>query len=325
MKIGIIIPVFNEAEGLKDFHSSLIRVLEEERSLNWLLFYIDDGSHDNSYSVIVNLKNKKNIRVEPISFSRNFGKEAAVTAGIHKANEENLDAAIIIDSDGQHPVTLIPEFVKLWQKGVDMVVGIRKNDSHESFIKKFGSKIFYKTMSSMGDIEVVPRSTDYRLISNEVISEFTKLTEHSRITRGLIDWLGYKKGYIEFEALERTYGVASYSVKKLFKLAINSYLSLSMVPLYISGYVGIFFIISALIVGIFIGTEQYILQDPLNLNISGSAILGIIILFLVGLVLSSIGLLALYISKILEEVKNRPLYIIRTNQHTNIQQSQTRN
>lgn len=310
--IGIIVPVYNESSGIAHFHNSLITALSTIKDeYKWNIFYIDDGSADDSYTILSKLESLDRYEVTPLSFSRNFGKEAAVTAGLHAANEAGVDAAIILDADGQHPVTLIHSFIDKWNKGAEVVVGVRENSKSESFVKRIGSNLFYKSMKSFTDIEIIPGSTDFRLLDKEVLGQFTVLTEHNRMTRGLIDWLGFKREYILFDALERTHGEATYSVKKLIGLAVNSYISLSMVPLYLSGYLGMFFIVISGVAGLFITIEQYVFNDALNLNITGSAILGLLNIFLVGITLSSLGLLALYVSRTLEETKSRPLYILR--------------
>ena len=311
-RCGVVIPVYNESQGIGIFHDSLLRALREiGDGYEWRVIYVNDGSSDDSFQQLEILKSDKNITVAALDFSRNFGKEAAVTAGIHNARQQDVDCVIALDADGQHPVSKINAFIKKWEKGAEVVVGIRKNSQHEGWIKRVGSKVFYRSMKSFTSIEIIPGSTDFRLIDKVVIDEFCKLTEHNRMTRGLIDWLGFRREYIEFDALEREYGQATYSIRKLIGLAVNSYVSLSMVPLYLSGYLGMFFIVISGIAGLFIVIEQYAFNDVLQLHITGSAILGILNILLVGIILSSIGLLALYVSRTLEETQARPLYIVR--------------
>lgn len=311
-RCGVVVPVFNESQGIEVFHTSLIKSLREiGAGFEWQIIYVNDGSTDDSYQVLKGLKGEKKITVDTVDFSRNFGKEAAVTAGIHTAHDQDCDSVLVLDADGQHPVSQIRLFIDEWEKGAEVVVGIRKNSQHEGFIKRIGSKVFYKSMRSFTHIEIVPGSTDFRLMDRVVVEEFCKLTEHNRMTRGLIDWLGFRRAYVEFNALERIHGQATYSIKQLIGLAVNSYISLSMVPLYISGYLGIFFIVISGFAGLFIVVEQYVFNDALRLNITGSAILGILNIFLVGIILASIGLLALYMSRTLEEAQGRPLYITR--------------
>lgn len=309
---GVVVPVYNEALGIKHFHESLLEALHGIGGrFAWHIVYVNDGSTDDTQAQLEKISKNKTASIVLVDFSRNFGKEAAVSAGLHKANELSLDCVVVIDADGQHPVTRIGSFIEKWRKGAEVVVGVRKNSQHESLVKRVGSKLFYRSMKSFTHIEIVPGSTDFRLIDKSVVTEFSKLTEHNRMTRGLIDWLGFRREYIEFDALERTHGQATYSIKKLVALAVNSYVSLSMVPLYLSGYLGMFFIVLSTLVGAFVIIEQYVFNDSLQLNVTGSAILGLLIVFLVGVILSSIGLLALYVSRTLEEAQGRPLYITR--------------
>jgi len=247
-------------------------------------------------------------RVKLLSLSRNFGKEQATTAGLHAAVG---DAVIIIDGDGQHPVELIPKFVQRWQKGAHVVIGVRTANQKEGFIKRAGSRLFYSSLRVFGVPNIVPGSTDFRLIDKQVLSEFKKLTERNRVTRALIDWLGYERDYIDFVANPRRHGTATYSFKKLVRLALNGFVSLSFMPLYLSGYMGVFITFLSFIASIFAIVEKYLLGDPLGWNITGTAILGIMILFLVGILLIGQGLLAIYVARIYTEVQNRPLYIIK--------------
>ncbi len=309
--LAIVVPVFNESAGILQFHTSLVGALKELKSYTKLVLYINDGSQDDSAKIISGIKSSQDIKVELVDFSRNFGKEAAVSAGIAEAYSQKSSAIMILDADGQHPVSLISSFVSEWESGSEVIIGIRANSKHEGIVKKIGSKVFYSAFNKFTGVKLIPGSTDFRLIDAQVAAEFVKLPERSRMTRGLIDWLGFNRSFITFDALERQHGTASYSAKKLFQLAINSFVSLSMIPLYISGYLGILFMTVAFLVGAFIFVQQFILSDPLQLGFSGPVIIGVVLVFLVGIILSSIGLLALYIAKILEEAQDRPLYIIR--------------
>lgn len=303
-KISIVVPVYNESAGIKHFHKSLLASLP--KNYKYELIFINDGSRDESLKKIAEIGSEdKNVKI--INFSRNFGKEAAVTAGILASTG---NATIMIDSDGQHPVELIGKFIDEWVQGADVVIGLRTQNTNEGFIKKYGSKIFYKLFNSISKEKIIPGSTDYRLIDESVRKSFSQLREKNRLTRALIDWLGYRRTYIEFIAKAREYGSASYDTKKLIKLAIDSYVSLTTFPLFAAGYLGAVIVPISIFLGLFVICEQYILKDPLRLNITGSASLGIMLLFLVGIVLMCLGFIAMYISKIYDETKNRPLYII---------------
>ncbi|MCX6739598.1 MAG: glycosyltransferase family 2 protein [Candidatus Parcubacteria bacterium] len=304
--ISIIIPAYNEEQNIPVIYDQLKNILSRI-NFNYELIFINDGSQDNSEKEL-----KKLMLIDPqvkvIEFSRNFGKEIATTAGINNCRGE---CCITIDADLQHPPELIFDFLAKWKKGAEIVIGVRQNNKSESFIKKIGSFCFYKIIGRISEIEMVPYATDFRLLDKKVINEFNRFTEKNRLTRGLIDWLGFKREYIHFEADKRLNGKATYSTVKLIRLALNSVVSLSLFPLKLAGYLGIFITIAAGLLGLFVIIEKYVLKDVWRFNFSGPAILAIIILFLVGIILICLGLIALYIANIHKEAINRPIYVIR--------------
>jgi polyisoprenyl-phosphate glycosyltransferase len=308
MQLSIIIPLHNEEENIPLIYNA---IKEEINKLNgrfsYEMIFVNDGSDDNSQDMIEKLAENDPI-ISYIEFSRNFGKEMATTAGLH---ETAGDAAIIIDADLQHPPSLIQEFIRKWDEGFDMVIGVREKDKHEGIIKRAGSGFFYAIMNAIGETKIVRRSTDFRLIDRRVIDEFKRFSEHNRITRGLLDWLGFRKEYVYFKANERQSGRATYNKLKLLKLAVSSFVGHSLFPLKIAGYLGVSIIIFSGPLGLFIFIEKYLLNDPYGFSFSGPAILAVINLFLVGIMLSCLGLIALYIGNIQYEVKNRPMYVIR--------------
>ena len=312
--LSIITPVHNEAEGIKDFISESLIPVIEKLNLNYELIIVNDGSTDDTLSIIQALSEQSS-KIKVLSLSRNFGKEPALSAGLLYAKG---DAAITIDADGQQPPKLIPDFIKKWQSGAEIVTGVRSQYTKHGLIQKIGSKLFYKLLSLMGNKSTVPGSTDFRLIDRVVIDEFNKLSEHNRITRGLIDWLGFKQEYIEYIYGVRTAGKPSYNLKKLFHLAIDSFVSMSTTPLVLFGYLGIFITIASFILGLFCIINQYILGDPLQLYWNGSVQLAIFITFLIGLLMISASITALYISHIYAETQNRPLFIIDQRESRNI-------
>jgi glycosyltransferase involved in cell wall biosynthesis len=249
----------------------------------------------------------KDTSVKFLSLSRNFGKEAATSAGIKLSAG---DVAVMIDADGQHPVNLVETFVAKWHDGYDVVIGVRKKNIKEGPVKRYGSKLFNYTLDSLTSGNAIPGATDFRLIDKKVVSEFNILTERNRITRGLIDWLGFKRTVVEFESPARHSGKATYSVKKLIRLALHAFVSQSTKPLQFAGFLGATATATSALVGSFLLIESYILSDPMNLEITGTALLALFLSFLVGLVLICQWLLALYIESIHSETQNRPLYII---------------
>jgi dolichol-phosphate mannosyltransferase len=304
MKISIVVPLYNEEAGIEKFHHLLKESLDENK-YNHEIIYVNDGSTDNSLQVLNKIaKTDSNVKV--VNFSRNFGKEYALSAGYDQAEG---DMAISMDSDGQHPPKLISKFIDEWNSGSRVVVGIRKN-SEKGISKKLFARLYYMVFNRLSGDKTIPGSTDYRLLDKQVIAELTKLKENNRITRGLIDWLGFKRSYIYFESPERIAGKATYSFRKLLMLAQNSIVSMSSTPLYLFGLLGTLITAVSLLLGLSVIIEQLILGDPLNWNFTGTAQLSILILFLIGLVLISQGIISLYISQINLESKNRPNYVI---------------
>ncbi len=306
--ISTVIPAYNEEENILPIYEALKKVfIPLENSYDLKILFVNDGSSDNTICEIEKLA-ERDQNVKYIDFSRNFGKELATTAGI---NSCTTDACIIIDADLQHPVELIPEFIISWEKGNEVVIGIRNKSKSDGLVKKIGSSVFYKIINKISEIEIVPNATDFRLLDRVVIDEFKKCTEVNRMTRALIDWLGFKRDFIYFDANERLHGVASYSIWKLFNLAMNSFISLSLVPLKLASYLGAFIAIFSGVLGLYILIGKYLLHVHFALTFSDAENLAILIVFLVGIILISIGLIASYVANIHGEVVNRPLYVIR--------------
>ena len=306
--ITLIVPVYNEEQSVFLIYKEIMKVWKDlAKKYQLEILFVNDGSIDQSQSAIKELAGLDK-QVRYLEFSRNFGKEVATSAGLHHAHG---DAAVMIDADLQHPPRLIKQFLKHWEKGFDMVVGVRTKNKGESLVKGLGSKLFYKLISQIGETEVLPSATDFRLIDREIIDQFNLFTERNRITRGLIDWLGFNRKYVYFKASERKYGKASYNFWKLLKLAFSTFTAHSLFPLKVAGYLGICITLFSGSLGIFIIIENLILNDPWHLNFSGPAMLAVFMLFLIGIVLICLGLIALYVGNIHAEVINRPMYVVR--------------
>lgn len=304
--ISVIVPVYNEEKNIPLFYRAVEPIMDT-LLYEWELLFINDGSQDKSIFELNKLEDADN-HIRVIDFSRNFGKELAVTAGI---NHCRGNACIILDADLQHPVEKIPEFIKKWENGAEVVIGVRRKNKGEGLVKKLGSYFFYKLINRISDMKIVTRATDYRLLDRVVIDEFNLLTEKNRMTRALIDWLGFRREYIYFDANERLHGEASYSFLKLVRLAFNSVVSFSLLPLKFAGYLGVVITLISGISGFYILLGKYFFHTHFASTFSDSENLAIMVVFLVGVILISIGLLALYIANIHTEVTNRPLYIAR--------------
>jgi len=306
--ISIIIPAHNEEKNIRPMHEKLLELFRTlENKYAFEIMFVNDGSSDNTLLEIEKLASE-NPAVKYLDFTRNFGKEIATTAGLNNCHG---DACIMIDADLQHPIELIPEFLKKWERGFSVVVGVRKKRKSDSWLKILGSKLFYKILNKITDFEVMPNATDFRLLDREVINEFNRFTEKNRMTRALIDWLGFNRAYIYFDANDRLNGSASYSFWKLTRLALNSFVSLSLLPLKLASYLGLFITLFSGIMGIYILMGKYFFHWQFASTFSDAENLAIFIVFLVGIILISVGLLALYIANIHQEVIKRPAYVIK--------------
>lgn len=314
MKLSVVIPVYNEAKGFLKFYENMLLPELKKLKLSYEIILVNDGSSDGTLKVLQKLAGEDK-KVKVLSFSRNFGKEVALTAGLRIASG---DAVLTMDADGQQPPKLIPEFIEKWENGAEVVTGVRGKFEKHGLVAKIGSKLFYWILRRLGAKDTVPGSTDFRLMDRVVVDEFNRLTEHGRITRGLVDWMGFKKVYIDYVYGNRLAGKPSYNFKKLFKLAIDSFVSMTTTPLVIFGWFGALITFLSGVLGLFALIELIILGDPMGLKWTGPTCLAIFISFLVGLVLISQAITALYISHIYADVQGRPLYIIDRKESRNL-------
>lgn len=306
--ISIVVPFFNEASNLAPLCAELASALSG-LPYRFEIILVNDGSTDD-FEVTLRQLERDDPRLRSIEFVRNFGKEIAVTAGLNACVGE---AAIVLDADLQHPPAKIPEFLEKWEGGAEVVVGLREGYK-PNFVRRLGARFFYRILNRISQTALTPDSTDFRLLDRAVLDEFQRFTERNRITRGLIDWLGFRRGYVSFAPGERRNGAGTYGLSKLVKLAMNSFVAMSLFPLKAAGYLGMIITLFAGSLGLFILFENYVFSDPWDLRFSGPAILAVILLFLVGIVLMALGLIALYIANIHVEVVNRPLYVVRKRQ-----------
>lgn len=303
--LSILIPAFNESANL-EWHHKKITAFVTKQKLDYEILYIDDGSSDNTLKIMKQIT-AKDRRAHFIALSRNFGKESATAAGLARAKGKVI---LIIDADGQHPIELLETFLKKYNEGYEVIAGIRESNVGEGFIKRYGSKLFYVLLKAISGKSGVAGSTDFCLIDRKVVDAFNSLTERNRINRNLITWLGFKRIEVPFSALERHAGKATYSFRKLLKLALNGVISHSTRPLQLIGALGAAISFFSAIATVGLLFEKYALGDPLGLSVSGVAILALFISFLIGVVLICQGLLAFYLESVYHETQNRPLYVI---------------
>lgn len=302
--ITILVPVYNEGRNIPKLVSELEAVTAGISRYEFSLLFVDDGSSDDSVAQLEGLAAADN-RIRLLELSRNFGKEIALSAGIDALD---CDAVIIMDADLQHPPSYIPQLIDRWEHGSEVVVARRTRIDKQPLARRIGSYVFYKLLNAISDFPMEPGTTDFRLLDREVIDALKSFREKNRMVRGLVDWMGFPRSSIDFEAPERTAGVAGYSYTKLAQLALNSFMSFSLLPLRLAGYLGVFstlvFGVLLLIMGIDKMTGNVFRFSSISFVIVVNALLN-------GVVLLSIGLVALYIGHIHTEAVDRPLYLLR--------------
>ena len=302
-KISIVIPAYNEEEVLPQLYERLNNLTQDVTKYEFEMIFINDGSKDNTFSMLEELANYDK-RVKVLSFSRNFGHQAAVAAGIKYVSG---DAIVIIDADLQDPPELIPEMLELWENGNEVIYGKRKSRKGESAFKVFTAKMFYKTLNSLSDVEIPKDTGDFRLVDRKVIDVINELPEHNKFLRGLFSWVGFKQYPYEYERQERMAGKTKYPFKKMMKLASDGIISFSTKPLKIVGGIGILTII--LSIGILIYS---LISYAFNLNelAPGWTSIMVAITLFSGVQMLSMWVMSEYIARIYDETRNRPQYII---------------
>lgn len=299
--ISIIAPCYNEEETIEPFLRRIEEILTQINEPYEIVF-INDGSKDNTLNILLNTKqNFKNIRI--INFSRNFGKEAALTAGLDKARGE---AAIPIDVDLQDPPELIKELVAKWREGYDVVLAKRADRTSDSFAKRVSADLFYKLNGKISNVDIPNNVGDFRLMSKRVVEALKQLPENQRFMKGLFAWVGFKTTVIEYVREKREAGQSSFNGWKLWNFALDGITSFSTLPLRIWLYIGALVSFLSFLYGSFIILKTLIF----GVDLPGYASLAVIMLFLGGIQLIGIGILGEYIGRIYSESKRRPSYII---------------
>ncbi len=303
-KVSVVIPMYCEEEVINECYNRTKNVLEGlKNEYDYEIIFVNDGSKDKTLSMLEKIsKNDENIKI--ISFSRNFGHQAAVTAGIKYAEG---DAIVIIDADMQDPPEMIVDMLKLWKEGNDVVYAKRKTREGESHFKLYTAKLFYKILNSLSDVEIPKDTGDFRLVDKKVVQTINSMPEHNKFLRGLFSWVGFKQIPIEYERKERFAGKTKYPFKKMLKLATDGIISFSTKPLKALGMLGLFSIFISFIILIY-SLVSYIFK--LNQITPGWASIMVTVTFFAGVQLLSVWIMSEYISRIYDECRNRPEYII---------------
>ena len=303
-KISVVIPMYYEEEVAKQCYEKVSNVLKKlGEKYDYEIIFVNDGSKDKTLEILEEIA-KKDEKAKIISFSRNFGHQAAVTAGL---KEVTGDAIIIIDADLQDPPELIPEMLELWEQGNEVIYGKRKTRKGESAFKLLTAKMFYKTLNALSDVEIPKDTGDFRLVDRKVVDVINSLPEHNKFLRGLFSWVGFKQKAYEYERQERYAGKTKYPLKKMLKLASDGIISFSSKPIKLVGALGILSIFISIIILIY-ALISYIFK--LNDLSAGWTSIMVAITFFAGVQLLSLWVISEYIGRIYDEAKGRPQYIV---------------
>lgn len=303
--LSVIVPCYNEEENIRVFYEELMKneAFFKERSLDVEVIYVNDGSKDHTLAEVKKLHEEDN-RVKLISFSRNFGKEAAIYAGFKKAAG---DYVVMMDADLQDPPSLLPEMFGYIDEGYDSVATRRVSRKGEPKIRSFFARKFYKLMNRISKTDIVDGARDYRLMTREVVDAILSMGEYNRFSKGIFGWVGYETKWVEFENVERAHGETKWSFWGLVKYSMEGIVAFSTAPLSIASFMGVLFCVLAFVLIIVIVVRTLIFGDPT----SGWPSLVCIISLISGVQLLCLGIIGQYLSKTYLEVKNRPLYIVK--------------
>jgi dolichol-phosphate mannosyltransferase len=299
--ISVVVPVYNEVEGIREFHARTSSVLKDLEGYDYELVYVDDGSRDGSFPILKEFADSDS-KVQVVKFSRNFGHQIAITAGLDFARG---DAVVFIDADLQDPPEVIVELMKKWKEGYDVVYAQRTRRPGESAFKLFTASAFYRVLRQLASIDIPPDVGDFRLISRRVADQLRSMREKDRFIRGLVSWVGFKQAAVLYERHERFAGSSKYPLRKMLKFAFDGLTSFSTAPLRLATWLGYAssFLAFLYLVSVFI-------QVMLGFTVEGWATIMVVVLFIGGVQLLCLGILGEYLGRIFNEVKPRPVYIV---------------
>lgn len=300
--ISIVVPMYFEEEVAQECYNRLKEVMTKN-NINYEFVFVNDGSTDKTMEILENIAEQDD-RAKIVNFSRNFGHQTAVTAGLDYANG---DAIVIIDADLQDPPELIPTLIEKWKEGYEVVYAKRKKRVGETWFKLITAKYFYRFINYMSDIDIPKDTGDFRLVDRKVADVFKKMTERNRFVRGMFSWVGFRQTYVEYERDERFAGETKYPFKKMVKFASDGIIAFSTKPLKIVmtlGFVSVFVSVLVLLYAIIIRLTGHQVHP-------GWASIMVAITFFSGIQLLGLGIVGQYIARIYDESKNRPMYIVR--------------
>lgn len=301
---SIVVPCMNEEETIPIYYKEMLKTFDEIPELDFEFVFIDDGSTDNTLQVIKELQ-QKDARIHYVSFSRNFGKEAGIYAGLEHANG---DYVVIMDVDLQDPPSLLRTMYNtVVEEGYDCVATRRVDRKGEPPIRSFFARLFYRMINRISKTEIVDGARDYRLMTRQMVNGILSMSEYNRFSKGIFGWVGFKTKWLSYENVERVAGETKWSFWKLFTYSLEGFVAFSTIPLSIASFFGLIFCLLALLGTIFIFVRALVFGDP----VSGWPSMVCIITLLGGIQLLCMGIMGMYLSKTYLECKNRPIYIVK--------------
>ena len=303
--LSVIVPCYNEEENVPLFYEELMKneAWFQERGVELEVLYIDDGSEDKTVPEVKKLR-ERDERVHLISFSRNFGKEAAMYAGLENSGG---DYAVLMDVDLQDPPSLLPEMFSWLEQGYDSVATRRVSRKGEPPVRSFFARMFYRLMKKISRTEIMDGARDYRLMTRQMVDAILSMQEYNRFTKGIFGWVGFRTKWLEYENVERAKGETKWNFWKLFLYSLDGIAAFSTAPLMLASVMGVFFCVLAFLMIVFIIVRKLIFGDP----VSGWPSLVCIILMTSGVQFFCTGILGQYLAKTYMEVKRRPIYLVR--------------
>lgn len=299
--ISIVVPVFNEGDGIHEFHARATSAMAAIPHYGYELIYVDDGSHDDSYQKLTALA-AGDARVRLLKLSRNFGHQIAITAGIDNARG---DAVVVIDADLQDPPEVIAQMAEKWREGFDVVYGLRADRAGESRMKLVTAAVFYRLLKRIAKIDIPVDVGDFRLMSRRSADQLRQIKEKDRFIRGLVSWIGFKQTGVSYHRDKRFAGETKFSYSKMFKFAFDGIASFSTVPLKLATWLG--YLASCFA---FIELVSVFIQKAMGITVEGWATVMVAMLFLGGVQLVCLGIIGEYLGRMFNEIKPRPVYII---------------
>ncbi len=300
-RITVLIPVFNEADGLDRLLSRLTPVLNSVEA-DWRILFVDDGSRDATFARLKSL-GEDNDRIAALTFSRNFGKEIAIAAGLKHATG---DAVVIMDADLQHPPEVVADFIARWREGYEIVYGQRISRENESPLRRLMARLFYRLFNALVDTDIPKGAGDFRLLSRRAVDAMNQINEASRFNKGLFSWIGFKAIGVPFTVEDRQTGFSKWSLRRLTSFALDGLTSFSTLPLRVWSLIGAAVSLISMVYAIIILTRTLVF----GADVPGFPSLIISVMFFAGIQLISLGVIGEYLGRVYEEVKARPLYIV---------------